>query len=85
MDIRLSDVTDMAKIRNLGFKNRNEFLMHYFENVLFKKIKLKASFAYILYFLSFGALFANNRNKLIDLAIGQVERDMDIKNLMDQI
>lgn len=82
---KLSDVTDMNKIKELGFKSRNAFLMWYFEKILLNKFKLRASLSYVLYFISFTKLCSNNRNRLIDKAIIQVSKDMNIKNLMNQI
>lgn len=81
--MKLSDVTNEAKIKELGFNNRSEFLMWYFEKILSKKKKLELSANYFIHIMSCGRYYKHNHNKLIDKAFKKVETDMNIKHLLN--
>lgn len=81
--MKLTDVINEANIKELGFKNRSEFLLWYFEKILSKKKKLNLSKNYFIYILSCGKYYSHNNNKLIDKAFKKLETDMNIKHLLN--
>jgi hypothetical protein len=63
--VRLSDANNQEKINELGFRNRNEFMIWYFQEFFSSRPKLRATLTYFIYTLTCRKCFANEHNELV--------------------